>query len=274
MDFSEVGGVIDAEYEKPGEVVRVGTTLDLDIVRPKFDDYRKEAQRIATDVKALTVQDQESLNTAVSLGGRAKKIGKKIDADRKKAIEVPSEFVKGVNSICKAITDALDQAEVTVKEKIRIHNARIELERREAERKAREATEALQRKLDEEAAAANKKAADEAKAKAEEEAKAKGASPEEVKAEVARAEESAARIAVVAPTVVDPVVAEASRVTRTESGSAFSKNPWVFAVTDSGLVPREYLSVDMAKIRDAVRMGTREIVGVTIYQETQINFRA
>ena len=59
LDFD----TIDAEYEK--EVVTVGTVLDLDVIRPTFDQYKAEAARIATDAKALTVTDQESLNIAV-----------------------------------------------------------------------------------------------------------------------------------------------------------------------------------------------------------------
>ena len=266
LDFDSVG------YEESREVVQVGT-LDLDTVRPGFERHKQEAARIAADAKALTVQDQESLNTAVALGGNAKKIAKAIDAQRKAIILEPSEFVKGVNGLCKMITDSLDEAERITKQKIGQHQAKVELERREAERKAKEATEALQKKLDDEAAAANKKAADEAKAKAEEEARAKGASPEEVKAEVAKAEEDAAKIAVVAPTVVAPVVQEAAKVTRTESGSASQRKVWTFEIINEKAVPAEYRIIDEQLIKDAVRMGTRDIPGVRIFEETKVVFR-
>ncbi len=263
LNFDEIGD---------REVGFVGG-LDLDTVRPTFDQYKTEAVRIATDAKALTVQDQESLNVAVMLGGSAKKIGKAIDAQRKAIILESSEFVKGVNSIAKMITDTLDEAEKAVKGKIGQFQARQEMERRERERKAREEAEALQRKLDAEVEDANRNAAEEARRKAEEEARARKASAAEIEAAKKKAEEDAAKIAVVAPTVVSPVVQDAPKVTRTESGSAFSKKPWVFEVTNADQVPREFLAVDEKKIRDAVRMGVREIAGVRIYQETQINFR-
>lgn len=289
LNFDEIG-----MYPEGREVVQVGT-LDLEAVRPRFDDYKAEAIRIATEAKDLTVQDQESLNIAVMLGGSAKKIAKKIDADRKEAIAEPSEFVKGVNAICKMITDQLDEAERITKQKIGAHQARVEMERRERERKAREEAAALQRKLDEEAAEANRKAAEEARKRAEEEqrikrekeeaeARERGAKKAELerlakKAEeerleaIRRAEEEAKKNEVQAPTVVSPVVQEAARVTRTESGSAFSKKPWVFEIVNEAEVEEQYKSIDEKKIRDAIKMGVREAKGIRIYQGNQINFR-
>ncbi len=289
LDFD----TIDAEYEK--EVVTVGTVLDLDVIRPTFDQYKAEAARIATDAKALTVTDQESLNIAVMLGGNAKKIGKSIDAERKRIILEPAEFVKGVNGLCKMITDSLDEAERITKQKIGQHQAKVELERRERERKAREEAEALQRKLDAEAAEANRKAQEEARRRVEEEqrikrekeeaeARERGAKKAELdrlakKAEeerleaIRKAEEEAKKNEVQAPVVVAPVVQEAPRVTRTESGSASQRKVWTFEVVDASAIPREYLMVDEKKVRDSVRMGTRSISGIRIYEDVTTVFR-
>jgi len=294
-----VGGdeVVDAQYHETEEAMDVSQVYALDIIRPKFNDFKQGAARIATDAKALEVNDDKSLNLAVRIGGEAKRIAKAIDAKRKAIILEPSEFVKGVNGICKIITDSLDEAELITKEKIKQHNAKAELERLERERKAKEATAALQRKLQAEADEANRKAAEEARkrveeeqrirrGKEEEEARERGAKKAELDALNARleedritalkiAEEEAAKIAVVAPTVVDPVVQEAPRVTRTESGSAaFSKKPWVFRIVNEAEVERQFLSIDEKKIRDAIRMGIRLAKGIEIYQDTQINFRS
>jgi len=291
LNFDEVAG----EYPETAEIVQAGQVYDLDLIRPKFDDFKREAAKISLHVKELTVKDQESLTVAVTWGGVAKKVSKAVNLKRKEIIAEPSEFVKGVNGLCKMITDSLDDAERIAKQKISRYQSQLELERRERERKAKEETEALQRKLQAEAAEANRKALEEARKRAEEEARVKrekeeteakerGAKAAELKALAEKAEKErleaiqiaeawAAKNTVQAPTVIAPVVQESPKVTRTESGSAFSKKPWVFAVTDFGLVPREYLCIDMGKIRDAVRMGVREIAGVTIYQEMQINFR-
>lgn len=281
LDFGSVGldeglDVVDAEFSQgPARVVQIiGPDYALDTVRPQFEDYRRESVRIAAEVKALTVQDQESMTIAVMLGGNAKKVAKAIDAQRKAIILEPAEFVKSVNGFCKLITENLDEAERVAKEKISLHQGKMELERREAERKAKEAVEDLQRKLQAEADEANRKAAEEARKRAEDDARARKASDAEIEAAKKQAEEDAAKIAVVAPTVTAPVVQDTPKVTRTESGSAsYTKKPWVFEVMDSEAVPREYTTVDEKKIRDAVKMGIRAISGVRIYQSTQINFR-
>jgi len=305
LDFD----TIDAEYEKPGEVVQVGSVLDLDIIRPRFDDYRTEAKGIAASAGALVVTDSETLATVVELGGRAKRIAANIEAQRKAIIAEPQEYIDGVNGICRAITESLvvnknskkeitnpQCAENVLKGKYAQYQSRLEMERLERERKAREEAAALQRKLDEEAAEANRKAVEEARKRAEEEqrikrekeeaeARERGAKKAEMDAIAAKAEKErleALRLAeaeakkneVVAPTVVEPVVQGVQNVTRSETGSAaFSKAPWTFKVVDPQAVPRVYLLVSDNLLRDAVKQGSRSIPGVEIYQENQVNFR-
>jgi hypothetical protein len=280
LDFGRVGldegpDVVDAEFSQgSAPVVQiVGPVYALDTVRPRFDDYKRESARIAAEVKSLTVQDQESMTIAVMLGGNAKKIAKAIEAQRKALILEPKEFVDGVNAICRMITSGLDEAEQVAKEKIGQHQKKIELVRREAERKAKEAVAALQRKLQAEADEANRKAAEEAKRIAAEEAEKRKASPDEVAAAIRKAEEEAAKIAVVAPTVTIPVVQDTPRVTRTENGSASQRKGWAFEVVNEAEVPREFMVVDQGKIRDAVKMGTRSLPGVRIFEEVRTVFR-
>ena len=292
MNFDEIGEMCDAETVPEVQ----GAILDLDIIRPRFDDYKMEAALIAANAKDLTVIDAESLNIAVAIGGNAKRIAKAIDTQRKAIILQPAEFVKGVNAICKMLTDSLDEAERITKQKIGQHQAKVELERREAERKAKEATEALQRKLQAEADEANRKAAELARLRAEveqrvkrekeeAEARERGAQKAELEAlarkaederllAVRQAEEQAAKIAVVAPVVVAPAVQEAPKVTRTESGSASQRKVWTFEIMNEADVPREYLIVNSSKIRDAVKMGSRAISGVKIFEEVKTIFRS
>ncbi len=300
--------VIDAEYEKPAEVVTAGTVLDLDVIRPKIEDFKREAVRIAADAGELTVVDQDSLNRAVVLGGSAKTIAAKVEAQRKAAIADPQDFIDTVNRICTMVTDMLvtkknskkeitnpDCAENLLKTKIGQHQAKVELERREAERRAREAIEALQRKLQDEADEANRKAQEEARRRVEEEqrikrekeeaeARERGAKKAELerlakKAEEERlealrkAEEEAKKIEVVAPTVVAPVVQEAPRVIRTEAGSSSQRKVWTFEIMDRTLVPILYLKINEQAIRDAIKMVVRHIPGVRIFEDTKTVFR-
>ena len=290
LNFDEV-----SEYPEATEIVQAGQVYDLDIIRPTFDAWKLKAANLRDSAKDLVVQDQDSLNIAVTIGGDAKRIGKAIDVQRKAIILEPSEFVKGVNAICKIVTDSTDEAERITKQKIGQHQAKLELERLEAERKAREATEILQRKLQAEADEMNRRAVEEARLrveaeqkikreKEEAEARERGAkraelaaleekAEEERQAALKRAEEDAAKIAIVAPTVVQPVVQEAPRVTRTELGSASQRKVWTFEVVNEAEVPREYLMVDEKKVRDSVRMGTRNIEGIRIFEEVTTVFR-
>jgi len=235
LNLDVVGGRVEDVYPEAAEreVVEVGQVLDLDIVRPRFDDYKREAVRISADVKALEVKDDESLNLAVMIGGNAKKIAKAIDAQRKAIILEPAEFVKGVNAIAKAITDSLEEAERIAKQKIGQHQARIEMERRKQEEAARKAAEELQKRINAEA----KKAG------------------------------------VEAPVVMAPVIPEQQKVVRTETAAAHQRKVWSFEVLDLAAVPVEYKIVDEQLIRDAVKMGIREIPGVRIFEETKTVFR-
>jgi chromosome segregation ATPase len=300
--------VVDAEYEKPGEVVTTGSGLDLDVIRPRFDDYKREAKAIVASASALAVTDDKTLADVVELGGRAKRIAANIEAQRKAIIAEPQEYIDGVNGICRSITESLvvmknskkditnpQCAENVLKGKYAQYQSRLEMERLERERKAREEAAALQRKLDEEAAEANRKAAEEARKRAEEEqrikrekeeaeARERGAKKAEMealakKAEAERllairqAEEEAEKNAVQAPVVAAPVVQEAPRVTRTEAGSASQRKVWEFRVVDPLLVPREFLLVSDNKVRDAVKMGTRSIPGIEIFETSKTVFR-
>ncbi len=295
LNFDEIG------EETAVERVMIDVVYDLDAVRPRFDDFKREAGEIAAEAGEVVVQDPASLQLAVAIGGRAKRIGKAIDAQRKALILEPAEFVKGVNGLCRMITDSLDEAERITKQKIGQHQAKVELERREAERKAKEATEALQRKLQAEADEANRKAAKEARRrveaeqkvireKAEAEARERGAKKAELeslakKAEeerreaIRKAEEEAKKNEVQAPVVVAPVVQEAPKVTRTESGSASQRKGWTFVnkntneLKEGEILPREFMSQDDGKIRDAIKMGVRDIPTLRIYEETKTVFR-
>jgi len=302
-------GAVGGEYPEAVERVMIDVVYDLDIIRPKFEDFKREAVRIATDAKALEVKNDETLNLAVMLGGNAKKIAAKIETQREAIIAEPREFINGVNGLCNMITDLLvikknskkeitnpDCAENLLKSKYLQHQTRVEMERLEREQKAKEAADELRRKLQAEADEINRKAAEAARKRADEESRIKrekeetearerGAKKAELEAlakkaeqerfeAIRKAEEEAAKNAIVAPTVIDPVVQETANITRTETGSAaFSKKPWIFEIKNESAVPREYLSVDEKKIRDAIRMGIREILGVRIYQETQVNLR-
>jgi len=289
--------VVEAVYEETQEVIEGSAGLSLEQVKPGIIQIARRLDALLAEAKALEVTDEESLKTAVSLGGELAIIDKGIETKRKVGVEDHNFIVKTINGFCKMFTDKTAEGKDLLKRKIGQHQAKIELERREAERKVKEAAAELQRRLDAEAAEANRKAAEEArkrveeeqrikKEKDEEEAKARGAQEAELlvlaeKAEQGRlaalklAEEEAAKNAVIAPTVIAPVIEEEKKMVRTESGSSsYQARAWKGTIIDADLVPIAYLSPDQRKINDAIKAGVRTIPGVAIVEETTTKFRA
>jgi hypothetical protein len=111
------------QHAEPGEGARRSQMLD-------FEDYKCDAEIIATDARAVEITDAETLSLAVSIGGNAKKIIRMIDVRRKAIIFEPSEFIDTVNGICRMITDDLKEAAKITGEKVTQYQARIEMGRR------------------------------------------------------------------------------------------------------------------------------------------------
>lgn len=229
-DGPEKDEIVNAEYLRPPEVLAPGPVLSLDAVRPQFAKYIAEVDKMVADAQAIEIKDEDSQKFAVALGGQAAKIAKAIDAKRKDVTAEASEYVKSVNGFCKLFTEKLDSTVKTVKSKIGQYQSRIQLERREAQRKADDAAKKLQEDLDKEA-------------------KEKGVEPVQVAA---------------------PIVPKEETVVRTETGStAHFRVTWKAEVLDESLVPRSFCSPDMRKINDAVKMGTRTMPGVRIWEDKQ-----
>jgi hypothetical protein len=212
----------------------IGPVLSLDMVKPGFHKYIEQAERMVRDADAVVVQNDETLKFAVSLGGEAKKIVKLIEAKKKEVTADASAYVKAVGGFCKIFTERLDAVERGLKKKISDYQYKVELERRKQEEAARKAAADLQKKIDAEA----KKAG------------------------------------VEAPIVTAPVIPKQESAVRTETGtSAYQVKRWSFEIIDATMVPIEYCSPDEKKIRDAIRMGIREVKGVRIFEEMSTRLR-
>lgn len=249
--------------------------MSLESVKPDFNKYLSRIKQMAADAQAVEVKNEDSLKFVVALGGEARKIAKAIEMKRKEIIADPSDFIKQVNNFAKQFTEHLNSIEAIAKRKVSDYQYQQELERRKREEAARKAAAELQEKLRREAEEANRKAREEATRKAEEEARARAASEAEIAAAKKKAEEEAKAREVVAPVVQEPIVPKESNVTRSESGvAAYQRKTWTFEIKDERQIPREYLKVDESKIRDAIKMGAREIVGIRIYESSTTVFRS
>jgi len=269
--------------------------LNLPMVKSTFKDFSRAVSRIRTEAQAMEVVDEQSLKLSVSLGSEAKKLNRTIETRRKEVINDPQDFIRGVNAFCKLLTDPLAEAEAAIKRQVSMYQSRIEMERRKQEEAARRAAQELQEKLRREAEEENRKVREEAVRKAEKElkerqakeAEARGqetetiaeaekrAKREAIELEAARkkAEEEAKAAEIEAPVVLSPVIPKQESVTRTEAGAAYQRKSWEFEVVTLEEVPREYLILDEKHVRDAVRMGIRQIPGIRIFETTKTVIR-
>ena len=198
-----------------------------------FLALKKRFDELGQEVKALEVVNDETCEKASEMLVMIKKCEKKLDEERKKRVAIPNQFVRKVNARAKEFLNPLLKLERDLKAKIRDYKIRLELERREMEKKAEEERKRLQEQLDKEA-------------------KEKGIEPVKL------------------PEIAMPN--ERLKVT-TKNGTVFERKDWTFKIVDFERIPREYLMVDSKKVNAAIRAGVREIPGIEIYQEVEIATR-
>ena len=243
MDFGKVAqeaGYVTKEKAKarPGLLPGSLVVMPLDVIKSqaKAEEVSVALDKSMEAVKELVVTDQESAARCIDIAAGAKKAAKQIDAALKAIIQEPEARIKECRGFAKVFTDRAAVIESEAKGKVAAwqQQERIRIQREEAEK--RRLAEELNRKLQEEAIEAGMS---EAEAK-------------QVKVEM-------------------PTAPTTPAVLRTEGGAKSSTAMvWTFDIEDANAIPRDYLCVDEKKIRDAVRLGTREIPGVKIYQKEQI----
>jgi hypothetical protein len=214
-------GIFDTEA-KEGEVVH--GSLDASVACERLSVYESQVKEMKRRADAFQVMDDEAEVTAVEMGNQAGKLLKAVEAQRKRIVEDPNQFVRSVNAFAKTFTEPLGSIRKDLSRKLSSYHTAKELERLKAERAAKDAAAKLQAKIDAEAKAAG----------------------------------------VEAPKVADVALPVKPNVTRTAEGSAHVRKRWVGTVVDESLIPREYLIVDQRKINHAVASGVREIPGCKI----------
>ena len=225
-----MANVVDFGAAVNGKVVPVDP-FDVAPVKKQLAPFKKVLDGMAKQALAHKVTGEESNKQAVDMAKQLQDLGKKIENLRKETVEAPNAYVKQVNGLCKQFTDGPIKDSLThLKRQAGDYQYRKQMAQREAEKKAREEAEALQKRLNKEA------------------------------------EEKG----IEAPEVSVPVMPKESSVTRTESGAnSHIRKEWKHEVVDATLVPREYCMPVDKLIRQAVQGGLREIPGVRIYEQAQ-----
>lgn len=218
------------EFEKQEIVKRA---LDVEAAKVALRPYLVAIDGMVQEASSIVIEDDAENAAAVALGTTAKMLAKKIEEQRKRIVEKPNDFVKGVNSFCRIFTDKLGNIEDVLKVKLSQYRVALEQKRREQEKAAKKEAAEMQKKM-------------------EAEAKEKNIAP---------------------PEAIAPVLPKKAATVRTETGSASGRKQWVFKVVNEAEIPREWLRLDEMKVRDAIRGGVRNIEGLEIYQEETTTFR-
>lgn len=220
---------MDFDLEDEPAVTVMEETFGLSKIEQVQIDFLRYKDSVASMNKRaseLVVTDEASNRLAVEMAGQSAAMFKAIEDKRKEIVQAPNAFVKAVNTFAKEYTSALDGIKSGLGQKITRWAQEQERKRLEAQRKANEDAQRLQAEIN-----AAAKAVDEAPA-----------------------------------IVVQPVVLEAPKVTRTASGSASLQTTWTFEVEDFSKVPDQYKVIDSVGLNKAVKGGIRQIPGVKIYE--------
>lgn len=208
--------------------------VNLNLVKPGFAKFEAEITKWEGETKALEVKSDEDRATAAMIGGAAAKLTKTLDAKRKEILAPYKDFEKSLNGFVAGFTDRLRHVSNLTKAKEMRFVALQEMQRREAEKKAQEATAKLQAKIDKEA-------------------EKKGIEPIQVQA---------------------PIVPPQPTKMRTETGTtSYEVKSWVGEIINPAEVPRPYCEPSQKLVNQAVKEGCREIPGVKIYEKTEIRYR-
>lgn len=239
----------------------------------KFDQLSAEIATFIAPAKAVVVDSKETCERAMTSAQQVKKLEKAVEARRKELVGPLNDQVKRINDYAKKILEPLAGADSHIKKQLIGWERKLEDERREAQRKI-DAEAAAQRKRIAEAEAEDRRKKMEAEKLDADVADlfgAPAAAPTEPAApsfeeEQRQAEIDRERFLAEERLRAEIKANEANRVSGVQ-------RPWTFEVTDPLLVPTQYWTLDEKKIRAAVKAGTREIPGVSIFQDMKIAIR-
>ena len=238
IDFAAIAAGKGDSKQKPktappktGQIITLNTALVH-----RLNAFIAHGEHIRDQALKIKVIDDKTKEAATNLGAKIHKAIKQIDVEADDIIEDPKRFVSDINNIRKKVQKPFEEGKDHLKGELRQHKAREELAAAQRQEAARKATEALQKKINEEAKASGIK--------------------QDIKVD-----------AIVVPGV--------DNITRAESGSSYgTKRPKV-TVKNLEVVPREYLKIELRlkAVHDAMRQGVTEIPGLDLDWEEDISFR-
>lgn len=226
------------------------TDLVVPIHDPAILDARARAAAIHAEALALVVDSPASQAQAVTLLSGIARL--KADAEvRRTALVTPFTLhVKRINALFREVLAPVETADGLLRG--RDLNFRMDQRRRAAE-----------------AAAAAERQRFEAEARLREAERAEAAGHPDVAEQLLEG----AVVSEEAATVAQAQAVLPAKTVTTPVGSATVTKRWTFRVVTPALVPRDYLLINEAKVREDIRAGVREIAGLEIYQSETLSVK-
>ena len=227
LDFTAVEGKKRATHGKIRGVSGL-TPFPIGHIQVELELYKPKLAKLEKEAKELKVKDQETFQAAVDGAAIAKGFIKAIKGRIAEIINPYKEFNSKVGNLASVFTGPLKLVADLFSAKSGDYQYQLDL----AEKKKQKLIEEANRKLQEDL---NKQAE---------------------------------KDGVEAPVVTSVKVAKRETVIHTAGGhSQHLRKSWVGEIEDPKKVPQEYCVPDQKLINQAVKMGTREIPGVKIYEK-------
>lgn len=215
----------------------------------KFAAAKEQIAAIAEQCKNIVINSKESLDSAKTLAKDAKKIETLIEDKRKEITKPLLDEQRSIKAFADNLTSDLNTAVKGLRQQItdyeweqeQIRQAelrRLEEERRKQEEEARKKAEELQKQMEE--------------------------SNEVSDAELVSLQSDLDKISELKAQQIQQQM---------EPKSNNLRMVWDFELVDIKLVPREFLVLDDAKVKAAIKLEVREIPGLKIFQKPQLNLR-
>lgn len=199
----------------------------------EFQSFKDKIDAVAEKCKSIVINSQETLAAAKELAKDARTIEKLIEERRVEITKPLLDKKKEIDGVAKKLTANLNNALSDLRSQILRYEQEQERIRQEELRRIEEEKRRLE---------------------------------EELRQQQAEQQPNMA-------TVTDLVKAqEEEKKIQSAKSNSISK-VWTFEVVDKNLVPHEYMMVDETKVRQAIKLGIREIPGILIYQKEQLVLR-
>lgn len=226
-----------------------------------FDKLKSDVTLFVEPVFTIQVKDHESMKSALEVARSVKSYSKQVEEKRKELVGPLNDRVKTINEYAKKIAEPLLKAEDHLKKTLRSYELVLEQVKQQELKRLEEEKKRKQDEL-------------EARLKAEKEQQQKDDLSDFFKQEnqkkveeiQKKVEEDRQRYQ-----LEKEIKQEQKQVE--QMGVSGARKVWTFKVVDLSKIPREFLSLDETRVRQAIKSGSREIQGIEIYQETTIAVR-